>query len=272
MVQHGPGARRRSRPLVSYSRGAIVIEHPELFSEGAEEMCLRFLHRALNVKEVAAIEVDRSGSATVHLAPGVERVGDVLRAVAAALRNPDPTNEGGTARRFHFPLGERFVAVRLGDLMSEPPTGTDPAGADDPPGPAADPAGGRIARTVYGALALGSFGMAWVGLVTPGIPTVPFVLLTSYFAVRSSPALLARLKRSRVFGPMLADWQKHGAIRRRTKWIAVGSALALTALTLILVAGDPVMLGVGAALGLAGVALLLRLPTVETQSADAPPG
>jgi uncharacterized membrane protein YbaN (DUF454 family) len=272
MVQHGPGARPRSRPLVSLHQGAIVIEHPELFREGAEELCLRFLNRALNVKEVAAIEVDRFGLATVLLAPGAERVGDVLRAVAAALRNPDPTIEGGTGRRFQFPLGERFVAVRRADLVGEPLTGAGPPAAGDEPAPSAGPARGRITRWVYGSLALGAFGMAWVGLVTPGIPTVPFVLLTSYLALRSSPALLAWIKRSKVFGPMLADWEKHGAIRRRTKRLAVVSALALIALTLVLVAGDPVIMGVSAALGLTGAALLLGLPTVESRSADEPPG
>src|SRR5262249_48391693 len=40
-------------------------------------------------------------------------------------------------------------------------------------------------RILYLALAGGSFGMALVGLVLPGIPTVPFLLATSYYLARS---------------------------------------------------------------------------------------
>ena len=55
----------------------------------------------------------------------------------------------------------------------------------------ARPTGGsRLRRgrsdVLYLALAGGSFAMTLVGLVVPGIPTVPFLLATSYFLARSS--------------------------------------------------------------------------------------
>ena len=56
--------------------------------------------------------------------------------------------------------------------------------------------------------------MSWVGLIVPGIPTVPFVLLTAHFALQASPRLRERLLRSRIFGPMIRDWQQYGAIHR----------------------------------------------------------
>ncbi len=43
----------------------------------------------------------------------------------------------------------------------------------------------RIARAINLILAGLSFGMTLIGLIVPGIPTVPFLLLTTYFLVRS---------------------------------------------------------------------------------------
>ena len=70
-------------------------------------------------------------------------------------------------------------------------------------------------------LAASSFVLALVGVVLPGIPTVPFVLLTSYFLIRSSPKLSQRLLDSRIFGPTLRDWHEQRGIRRRTKVVAL---------------------------------------------------
>ena len=47
------------------------------------------------------------------------------------------------------------------------------------------------------AAAGGCFVMSIVGVITPGIPTVPFVLATGYFLARSSPGLHQRFRNSR---------------------------------------------------------------------------
>lgn len=64
--------------------------------------------------------------------------------------------------------------------------------------------------------------LALVGVVVPGLPTVPFLLVASWAAVRGSPRLHAWLHGHRHFGPLLRDWQVQGAIRNRTKAVAVG--------------------------------------------------
>ena len=255
MVQPAPAFRPFSAPQVTVRPGEIVIEHHEMFAVGAEDLCLRFLNRALHVPDVAAVEVDRLGRATLFLNPGATNVAATVRLVATSLRNPEPWIEGPATGRFHFPVGERFVAARRSDWAAA----GSPEVCLEPPAPER----GRIVRGVYGVLAVGSLGMAWVGLLTPGIPTVPVVLLSSYCAVRSSPALHARLKRSRVFGPMLTDWEQHRVISRRTKRIAIVSALVVTAFTLVLVAGDPVLMPLGLLFGLLGLTVLLLLPTVD---------
>ncbi len=65
------------------------------------------------------------------------------------------------------------------------------------------------------------FLLGLMGVLLPGLPATPFLLLTSYFLGRSSPRLNASLLRSRLFGPILTDWQVHGGVRRDVKIKAI---------------------------------------------------
>lgn len=64
-------------------------------------------------------------------------------------------------------------------------------------------------------------GLAIVGLVVPGLPTVPFLLVASWAAARGSPRLHAWLHRHRHLGPALRDWESQRAIGVRAKCSAV---------------------------------------------------
>lgn len=71
-------------------------------------------------------------------------------------------------------------------------------------------------------LAYLSFGLGLVGIVVPGLPTVPFVLLAAFAAARGSVRLHRRLLAHPQFGPLIRDWQAQGAVGRRAKWLATG--------------------------------------------------
>ena len=58
---------------------------------------------------------------------------------------------------------------------------------------------------------------AWSASSCPGLPTVPFVLLAAFAAARGSQRLHGWLLAHRQFGPMIRDWQAHGAVSRRAK-------------------------------------------------------
>jgi uncharacterized membrane protein YbaN (DUF454 family) len=64
-------------------------------------------------------------------------------------------------------------------------------------------------------------GLAIVGLVVPGLPTVPFLLVASWAAARGSPRLHAWLHCHRHLGPALRDWESQRAIGARAKCSAV---------------------------------------------------
>ena len=68
-------------------------------------------------------------------------------------------------------------------------------------------------RWAWWLLAWAALGLGLVGIVVPGLPTVPFVLLSAYAAARGSERLHAWLLAHPRFGPMIRDWQAQGAVR-----------------------------------------------------------
>jgi uncharacterized membrane protein YbaN (DUF454 family) len=90
---------------------------------------------------------------------------------------------------------------------------------DEPDVPVKDAVGVRRILLLVGGLA--SVAMAYVGVLTPGLPTTPWVLLASYCFSRSSPRLHRWLRRSPIFGRFIRDWEEHRGIRRPVKLFAV---------------------------------------------------
>ena len=89
-------------------------------------------------------------------------------------------------------------------------------------------------RWAWWLLAYASLGLGLLGVVLPGLPTVPFILVAAWAAMRGSPRLHRWLLAHRMFGPMIRDWQEQGAITRRSKVLASGT-MALCAIILFLV-------------------------------------
>lgn len=79
-----------------------------------------------------------------------------------------------------------------------------------------------------GALVLAYFflGLALIGVVLPGLPTVPFLLLSAWFAARGSEKLHAWLYAHPTFGQLLIDWEREKAVSRRAKVLAIVMLIA----------------------------------------------
>ena len=75
-------------------------------------------------------------------------------------------------------------------------------------------------------------GLAVLGALLPLLPTTPFLLVAAWAFGRSSERLRRWLYESRMFGPVLQNWEQHGAIPRWAKVLAVG-VMALTLIGLI---------------------------------------
>ena len=87
-------------------------------------------------------------------------------------------------------------------------------------------------RWAWWLLAYAALGLGLLGVVLPGLPTVPFILLSAWAAAQGSQRLHAWLLAHPKFGTMIRDWHDHGAVTRRSKWLASGAMLASTALLL----------------------------------------
>lgn len=87
---------------------------------------------------------------------------------------------------------------------------------------------------VWAALGLICIALALIGAVLPLLPTVPFLLLASFFFARSSSRLHFWLMSHPTFGPVIEDWNRAGAIRPVAKRMATLSIAAVFGLSLIL--------------------------------------
>ena len=122
-------------------------------------------------------------------------------------------------------------------------------------------------RAVYLLLAAITFACSIVGVVLPGIPTTPFLLLTSYCLVRSSKRLHNRLLRSRMFGDLLINWQEHRRIRRSTRNKALVLTLTIIATSLLFGGFSGVLLLAMVCGAGVGIAVILSLPVLEDRLA-----
>lgn len=67
--------------------------------------------------------------------------------------------------------------------------------------------------------------LALIGVVIPGLPTFPFLLLAAWAASRGSKRVHDWLYSHPRFGPALIQWREEGAITRRSKVMAIALIL-----------------------------------------------
>jgi uncharacterized protein len=88
------------------------------------------------------------------------------------------------------------------------------------------------------ALALACVGLGLIGVVVPGLPTVPFLLLAAWAASRGWPALERWLLEHPKHGPTVRQWRERGAVPRRAKWLS--SSMMVASAAIMWVIGVPV--------------------------------
>ena len=109
------------------------------------------------------------------------------------------------------------------------------------------------------ALALGL-----IGVVLPGLPTTPFILLAAACYAKASPRLHGWLLNHRFLGPMVRDWEAHRSLTRRSKTVAQVSMVVMVGLSAWGLRERPVVLAIVLIAALIGVLVVARIPTRET--------
>ena len=90
-----------------------------------------------------------------------------------------------------------------------------------------------------------SFGLGFIGIFLPLLPTVPFMLLAAYCFARGSERFHEWLITHPRFGPPILDWQERGSISRKAKMMASIAILATFGISVAL-GVKPVILAVQA--------------------------
>lgn len=108
-----------------------------------------------------------------------------------------------------------------------------------------------------GGLAL---GLGLLGVVLPGLPTTPFVLLAAACFAKASPRLHRRIVGNPLLGPMVRDWEAHRSLPVKVKLIAIGSMTLMVGLSVWHFAGRPGLQAALVVLGVIGAVVVGRIP------------
>jgi uncharacterized membrane protein YbaN (DUF454 family) len=76
----------------------------------------------------------------------------------------------------------------------------------------------KLKKFLWKVLGFLSLGMAYIGVVTPGIPYSIFVVFAAYCFAKGSPKMHAWLYNHKIFGPFLTNWQTKRVFPVRMKF------------------------------------------------------
>jgi len=240
---------------------AIRVRDPRIINTEERAFCRRLLEAAARQPGVSKAEVDlRSASCLVEFGSGPANsleMADVFAGCVGEAAAGSPSAAGTPAWR-PDPRWLTLTAYPVsGDMLLGP---TKPGLAQAGNTVIEVATGAR--RVIYLALAGGAFAMTLVGLIIPGIPTVPFLLATSYCLARSSRRLDALLRRSTFFGPIVVDWEQQGGLSRLSKGKLIGLTAAVALVTIVVSPLSSVVIGLVLLVSSLGIYRINRLPSL----------
>jgi hypothetical protein len=125
-----------------------------------------------------------------------------------------------------------------------------------------------VKRTVYKPMGFMFLGLAILGVILPGLPTTPFLILAAWFFARSSEKWHRRLLDSELFGPLLRNWEDRRCISLRTKIVALVSMLVAGGASVTFAIQDPLVKLIVVGFMALGCATVLSIKTCPDCSDD----
>ena len=119
----------------------------------------------------------------------------------------------------------------------------------------------KIVLIVLGTLSL---GIGIIGIVVPGLPTTPFILLTAGLYIKSSDRLYQKLINSRFIGPYINNFRKNKGMTKRAKLSSIGIMWLMIAISCFFLIEPLTIKLIVALLGMIGTFVMGYLvPTVS---------
>lgn len=75
-----------------------------------------------------------------------------------------------------------------------------------------------------------SLGLAYIGLITPGIPYSPFIVFSAYCFSKGSERMHRWIYNHKIFGPFLTNWQTKRVFPKKLRYLM----LTMMSISLIL--------------------------------------
>jgi len=92
----------------------------------------------------------------------------------------------------------------------------------------------KVKQFAWKVLGFLSLGMAYIGLITPGIPYSCFVVFAAYCFAKGSPKMHAWLYNHKIFGPFLTNWGQKRVFPHKMKYFMLammGTSLIIMSFT-----------------------------------------
>lgn len=80
----------------------------------------------------------------------------------------------------------------------------------------------KIKKLFWNALGFISLGLAYIGIVTPGIPYSPFIVFAAYCFSKGSERMHRWIYNHKIFGPFLTNWNTKRVFPQKMKYFMLG--------------------------------------------------
>ncbi|MCF8390369.1 MAG: YbaN family protein [Bacteroidales bacterium] len=104
-----------------------------------------------------------------------------------------------------------------------------------------------------------------IGIMIPGLPTTPFVLLTAGLYIKSSDKLYQKLLSTRLIGSYLTEFQTNKGMTKKSKLLAIASMWIMILISILFFIDTISLRLIIAVIGLIGTFVMgLMVPTVKS--------
>jgi uncharacterized membrane protein YbaN (DUF454 family) len=121
-------------------------------------------------------------------------------------------------------------------------------------------------RIVYIVLGILCVILAGLGVLLPGLPATPFLLLASFAFARSSKRMHDWLINNKVFGPILSDFLDRKGIRLHIKIISLVMMWGMMFFSVLYLIDNDIVKYIAAGGALVGTIAVLRFKTIRDQA------